>query len=404
MAEILYWFWTGCFWLCLSLLLHTYVLYPALLRGLARSREPNQVCFRREDPLPFVSVILSVYNEESVIGKKLETLFELHYPKDRMAFYVGSDHSTDRTNEIITGMTGRRADFHFFPYPGRTGKPGVVNRLAAEAISRRPVDSDHLFLITDASVFLSPDTLFHLVKHFKNRQIAIVDAHMQHQGMRERGISRSENQYISRELMLKYHESVVWGKMIGPFGGCYVLRSDYFVDIPPAYLVDDFYIAMRVFEKGGMAINDLDAICVETVSHEIGEEYRRKARISAGNFQNLWTFRRLWWPPVGIPNFAFFSHKVIRWIGPFLLLGMLIALLVLALSGNIFYWVAFFMVSGVLIILPIFDVVLSRIGFHFFILRSIRYFVWMNAALLEGFFKFIKGIKTNVWEPPKRNA
>jgi cellulose synthase/poly-beta-1,6-N-acetylglucosamine synthase-like glycosyltransferase len=404
MGEILFWFWTGCFWLCLSLLLHSYVLYPALLKRLARNKAANRICFQKDEQLPFVSVIMSVYNEEQVIGKKLETLFRLHYPADRITFYVGSDHSTDRTNEIIGGMTGHRGDFHFFSYPERTGKPGVVNRLAAEALRRRAAGKDHLFLITDASVFLSADTLFHLVKHFRNERIAIVDAHMQHQGMREPGISRSENQYISRELMLKYREGVVWGKMIGPFGGCYVLRSDYFVEIPPAYLVDDFYIAMRVFEKGGLAINDLEAICVETVSHEIGEEYRRKARISAGNFQNLWTFRRLWWPPVGSPNFAFFSHKVIRWVGPFLLLGLLIAPLVLALTGNLFYLVAFFLLSGLLIILPIFDVLLSRIGFHFFILRSIRYFVWMNAALLEGFFKFIKGIKTNVWEPPKRNA
>lgn len=403
MGAILFWFWTVFFWLCLSLLLHTYLFYPALLKWLARNRQPNRICFNR-DELPFVSVIMSVYNEERVIEKKLETLFRLHYPTYRITFYVGSDHSTDRTNEIITGMTDRRTDFYFFPYPERTGKPGVVNRLAAEALRRRPRGRDHLFLITDASVFLSPDTLFHLAKHFKNDHIAIVDAHMQHRGMRERGISRSENQYISTELMVKFREGVVWGKMIGPFGGCYVLRSDYFEEIPPAYLVDDFYIAMRVFEKGGQAINDLEAVCTETVSHEIGEEYRRKARISAGNFQNLWTFSHLWWPPLGLPNFAFFSHKVIRWIGPFLMLGILIAPLPLALSGNLFYRIAFVLVSGLLILLPIFDVLLSRIGLHFFIFRSIRYFVWMNAALLEGFFKFIKGIKTNVWEPPKRNA
>jgi len=403
LGEVQYWFWTCSFWFCLLLLVYTYVLYPLLLKWLARGKQPNAIRFQKDEVLPFVSVIMSVYNEEKVIGKKLDSLFQLDYPQNRLAFFIGSDHSTDQTNAIITEKAIGDRTFYFFPYQERSGKPGVINRLVEEALERRAKDKNHIFLITDASVFLTPDTLFHLVKHFKNPDIAIVDAHMKHQGMREKGISEPENQYISNELMLKYWEGLIWGKMIGPFGGCYALRSDYFFEIPPAYLVDDFYITMRVFEEGGEAINDLEAVCFETISHEIGEEYRRKARISAGNFQNLKTFRQLWWPPLRIPNFAFFSHKVIRWLGPFLLLGMFVALMPLAWFGNLFYQLALLFVSVAFIGVPLLDIVISRLGINFFIFRGIRYFIWMNAALLEGFINFIKGIKTNVWEPPKRN-
>lgn len=392
------------FWASFLLLLHSYILYPLLLRVLARRHRPNERCFGPEDELPHVSVIMSVYNEEKVIGQKLESLFEQRYPAGKMQFFVGSDHSTDQTNAIIAQMTAGRTDFHFFSYRERSGKPGVLNRLVAQALKYRPAGKDHIFLITDASVFLTPETVFHLAKHFKNERIAIVDAHMKHHGMRPQGISEPENEYISRESMLKYHEGVVWRKMIGPFGGCYALRSDCFFEIPPAYLVDDFYIAMRVFERGGEAINDLSAICYETVSHELAEEYRRKSRISAGNYQNMTTFRHLWWPPVGLPNFAFFSHKIIRWIGPFLLLIMILSLPVLSLAGNLFYTLMLLLLGGLLIFVPLMDVIFSRLGWHFFPLRGVRYFLWMNAALLEGFIKFVKGIKSNVWEPPKRNS
>ena len=152
-----------------------------------------------------------------------------------------------------------------------------------------------------------------------------------------------------------------------------------------------------------MAINEQNAICYEGVSHEISEEYRRKSRISAGNFQNLSTFPHLWWPPFAPLQFAFFSHKVLRWIVPFLLIIMLITLVGLSLMGNLFYALLLVLLVSGLFFVPLLDVLLKKIGINFSLLRNIRYFLMMNLALLEGFFKYIKGIRSNVWEPTKRN-
>ena len=123
--------------------------------------------------------------------------------------------------------------------------------------------------------------------------------------------------------------------MIGPFGGCYMLRSNYFSKVPDNYLVDDFYIAMEVFRKGGLAINDLSAICTESNSSDILEEFKRKSRISAGNFQNLLTFKNLLWPPFSKLAFNFISHKVLRWLGPLFIATFTILGLILGLSGKI---------------------------------------------------------------------
>ena len=57
--------------------------------------------------------------------------------------------------------------------------------------------------MTDASVMLETETLFELVKHFKNEEIMIVDSNMVNIGMKTEGISRLENQYISSEVGLK---------------------------------------------------------------------------------------------------------------------------------------------------------------------------------------------------------
>ena len=300
-------------------------------------------------------------------------------------------------------MPPRILRFISFPSRSDRAKPVVVNQLVAAAQKAYSDAENHILLITDANVMLGTNSVFHLAKHFRNPEIVIVDAHMVHTGMQEDGISIPENQYITSEVMLKNREGMVWGKMIGPFGGCYTIRADHYSKVPNTFLVDDFYITMRAFEQGGNAINELNAVCYEAVSHEMKEEFRRKARISAGNFQNLLTFPHLWWPPVKPLSFAFFSHKVLRWFGPFLLIFTLLSSLMLGFYFNLFYLVLFLFLFGVLVVLPLLDLILDRLNINITPLRAVRYFVFMNIALLSGFIKFINGIKNNVWEPPKRN-
>ncbi|MCP3927881.1 MAG: glycosyltransferase [Bacteroidetes bacterium] len=388
--------------MCILALVHSYLFYPFTLYLLARGKKASNLFFNKSDELPFVSVIMSLYNEEKVIRQKMEALLHLKYPKDKLAFFIGSDASTDATNAIMEAYAIEDARIHFFPFENRRGKPGVINNLVQHTKEFLSSGSKHLFLMTDANVILNQDTLFNLVRHFKKEKIAIVDANMINVGMKDQGISRSESTYISGEMKLKYREGLVWGKMLGPFGGCYVLRSDYFEEVPPTFLVDDFYIAMKVFEKGGLAVNDLEAVCYEGVSHEMREEYKRKSRISAGNFQNLITFKHLWWPPFKTLNYAFFSHKVLRWFGPFFIFFAIISSALLALSGNIIYLSLFLLLVIFTALIPLCDFILQKVNIHVLPFRNIAYFMYMNVALLEGFLKFYKGIKSNVWEPPKR--
>lgn len=391
------------FFLALFALVHSYLIYPLILRILAKGKTNNTEVFSREEDLPFVSVIMSLYNEEKVVAQKLQTLFCQNYPADKRLIFIGSDGSSDQTNTIVAAMTNGKPGVFFFPFSMRRGKPGVINHLVDIALQHHPPGPGHILLITDASVMLSRDVTFHLAKHFRNPDIAVVDAFMEHTGLEEQGISRSEDRYISREVQVKLLESIVWRKMIGPFGGCYMLRSDYFNQVPANFLVDDFFITMKVFERGALAINEPEALCHEPVSHDWREEYRRKARISAGNFQNMVLFRRLWWPPITPLGFAFFSHKILRWLGPFFLAAMTLSGAIAAWNGNFLYRFLFLCVTAPAILMPLADLLLKRFGANCMILRNVRYFMLMNLALLQGFFRFVKGIRSNVWEPTKRH-
>ena len=206
----------------------------------------NQQFYEGQDPLPNVSIIMSLYNEEKVIQEKLERLLALEYPTEKIKMYIGSDCSSDRTNEIVQSFANANAQIQFFPFKERRGKPGVVNDIADAALEERGKSADHIFLVTDANVMPEASTLKNLVRHFKNEDIALVDSNMVNVGMKAEGISKSEKQYVSNEVQMKNWEGKIWKKMIGPFGGFYVIRSNYFSKVPPRYLVDDFLSLIHI--------------------------------------------------------------------------------------------------------------------------------------------------------------
>jgi len=124
------------FWSSVLGLAHTYMFYPLLMRTLAASKQANMIRYDPDDPdLPDVCILMSVYNEERVIGEKLHSLFALNYPPGKVHLYIGSDCSNDGTAALIRAFIGEHPDFpiRFYDFPHRRGKPPVINELAQSA-------------------------------------------------------------------------------------------------------------------------------------------------------------------------------------------------------------------------------------------------------------------------------
>jgi cellulose synthase/poly-beta-1,6-N-acetylglucosamine synthase-like glycosyltransferase len=385
--------WQILFWLCIALIIHSYLIYPSILYILALNKKENEIRFDPEENLPFVSVILSVYNEEQLIREKLRSVFTTSYPADKFELLVGSDGSTDQTNNILRLFSVEEPAFRFFPYEERTGKGNVINRLREEA-------KGEILIFTDADIMFSKDLIYKLVRHFKNDSIGVVATNIAKKNPDANGISVQEWSFMSRETRIKYREGKIWGTMMGAYGACYAIRNDLFTPVPAGYTVDDFFITMKVLEQKYKCILDLDAVHYEIISNQLSEEFRRRIRISSGNFQNLRTFYKLLWPPFNGLSFSFISHKVIRWIVPFLMILLIVSNIFLY-PVNLFYRITLYTQLGLLCI-PVLDFILRKLGLQIVFLRFITYFYSMNLALLAGFFKFIKGAETNVWQPTQR--
>ena len=381
------------FWTSFLAVLYTYVVYPLLLKILSLFNRSASLYFTPTEELPKISILIAAFNEEKVISEKIESILNCNYPANAIEIIVGSDHSTDLTNSIVSKMMTVDPRIQLVNFEIRQGKVSVINKLVKKA-------KYDILLLTDANVIFDKETLFELVKHFKNPEVSLVDSNMVNTGIKRDGISLQEKSYIKAEVYIKYFEGLLWGTMMGPFGGCYALRKVDYNPVPEHFLVDDFYINMKVLLSSKKCVNELKARVYEDVSNEPGIEFNRKVRIAAGSFQNLFLFL----PSLlrfNRVSFCFFSHKVLRWVGPFLILLFYVASILL--NNEPFYKMMEWLTT-LAILTPVLDFVFRKIlRVNILLVRFPAHFITTNAALIAGFFRYLSGIKSSIWQPTKRH-
>lgn len=373
------------------LILHTYVFYPFFMILIYGNSNHKQLIYESDGELPSIAILIAAYNEEKVIEKKILSIFNTNYPISKLKVFIGSDASTDRTDEIISNLTNKYNKLEFVKFTGRVGKIYIINHL--QSLCDEPI-----LILTDANVMFKQNTIFELVKYFKDSKVGLVSANIIKESLNNEGISFQEKKYLNFENKIKASESYAFNFIMGAEGGCYAIRNSLFSKVPSNFIVDDFFITMQVLERNNHALLSTRAICIEDVTNDISSEYRRKVRISSGNFQNLFFFKHLLFHFSTI-CFAFWSHKVLRWLTPFFIFICLFSSFFLIPYHHFFIWAS--LVQLFFLLFPLFNYFLK---FNNVFLKFISHFYLMNFALFEGFIKFIKGIKSSIWEPINRNV
>jgi cellulose synthase/poly-beta-1,6-N-acetylglucosamine synthase-like glycosyltransferase len=371
--------------ICCFGILQTYVIYPLVMIVFGK-RNASQ----KEESSNFsVGIIIAAYNEENVIAQKIQSVIDSNYPLEKISIYVGSDASTDKTNELVEEFKSKHEKVFLKIFGGRMGKAAIINDLVKDS-------KEEVLILTDANVFFTKDTISNLVRHFSNSSVQQVCANILKISDKNVQIQGLEKRYLWLENIVKSRESNTWGLVIGAEGGCYAIRSDSYTPVPKNFFMDDFFITMSVLRNKGIVLFDEEAICYEDLPVESAEEFKRKIRISIGNFQNLTEFKVLllkFWSPLA---FAFFSHKILRWFTPFLLLILCFVTIALIPTSNVFLYLAF--AQGLLFLSPFAIPLVKKLKPALFI----AHFYNMNLALLIGFFKYIQGVKSSVWQPTQR--
>ena len=364
---------------CAGALIYSYVIYPMLLAMVTR-RVPTAP--RDPQEWPTVTILVSVYNERKHIAARLANFLALDYPSERVQFLVGSDGSTDETEDILSSCVDPRLRFERMP--ARGGKPRVLNRLVSLA-------GNELLVFTDANTMFAADALKKLARHFQNPAIGGVCGRLQLEGKSE----TDEGLYWRLETFLKTRESRL-DSCLGANGGIYAIRRTMWPGLPNNAFADDFVIGMRVRENGSRVIYDPDAVAVEDMPEKVSAEFARRVRIGAGGYQSLVLCWRSLLPWRGMYTWAFWSHKVLRWLGPFFMVGALVAN-VLMPSGA---W------RSAILAVQLLFYALAAIGATSLGRSTVftvpQYFLAMNYALLMGFFRFLTGRQRAAWQRTTR--
>ncbi len=381
------------FWCAALLLLHTYFFYPLALFALDGIQQVFQNVrymtagterrHRAEARvLPTVSLVVAAYNEASCIRQKIANSLALDYPADRFEVVVGSDGSTDGTDELVRQAGDRRVRLSSAP---RAGKTSVLNRCV-------PIAAGEIIVLTDANTELEPAAVKKLVRHFSDPEVGAVCGKLKLYNPTKR--EYEESAYWKYESLLKFYEGKR-GAVMGANGGIYALRRSLFAALPPSTIVDDFVIPMQVLARGYKVVYEPEAVAHEETTEDYDREFGRRARIAAGNFQSLRLLPSLLSPAKGFPAFAFWSHKVLRWCAP--------ALMALAFACNVFLLRSTFFKATFFAQLLFYALALAgKAGLLKGAPRRVAsiayYFVTMNAAIAVGFWRFLRNTQRAAWD------
>lgn len=372
------------FWSSVAAILYTYVGYPIVLMFVSGLR-PRPV--RRSEYEPSVSVIIAAYNEERDLAAKLENTLALDYPRALLEIIVASDCSTDHTDEIVREFAGRGVSLH--RQPERLGKTAAQNA----AIERA---QGEIVLFSDATTLYRPDVLRAMMPSFADPTVGCVAGRLVYIDPSDSGVGRGARSYWNYETFLKRHESLACS-LIGASGCLYAVRRSAYIPLHDE-ACGDFIIATKMVEQGLRAIHEENAICIEETNRRAGKELQMRVRIVAQTLTDLWRHRSMLNPfTSGFYAIELLSHKVMRYLVPLFLIGILLASGVRASSSTFF--AVTLAVQLVFYAAALLAWLLERRGVKHSLLAMPEYFLISNLSSLIGFYKFLSGERYARWDP-----
>lgn len=304
---------------CFLLLVYPYFIYPIIITVIATLARSNQKANSEYKQLPpMVSVLLSVYNEELVIEKKVRNVLESNYPESRLELIIVSDGSTDRTETLIQSMACRRVKLI---RQGREGKTSALNKA---------VDNCHadILLFTDANTFFQPNAITELVAPFTDASIGLTTGKVI-----PHGDETGEGGFGKFETFLKQKESSL-GIIAGADGAIYAMRRSLYQSLMPQ-IINDFFHPISVNLAGFRSCIVQNALAYEESTDDLSREIPRQCRMVNQAFEILRKYLfvlitqhkyRLCW--------VLLSHKLLRWLHLPLFIFYAVFSIMLAINYN----------------------------------------------------------------------
>lgn len=381
-------------WGSILIIIYTYAGYTLLALLLTLINKKRKITPPGAGELLPVTLVVAAYNEEDCIAEKIQNSLALDYPETALQFIFISDGSSDRTADIIR-KNSRILHLH---EDKREGKVAAIDR--AMKFVKTPI-----VIFTDANTFLNKGAVKLIVRHYNDPDTGGVAGEKRVRAEGNQDLAGAgEGLYWKYESLLKKIDANCYS-VVGAAGELFSVRSSLYENPGNNVILDDFIISLNICRKGYRVAYEPDAYAVEGPSASMKEEQKRKVRISAGAFQSMIRMADLMnifrFPKLG---FLYLSHRVFRWTLCPLLLPLILVLncwLVLKSAGEMYVillavQVLFYGLAGLGAILAARKIVFKPAHLAY-------YFLFINISLYLGFFRFVRGNQSVLWEKIKRS-
>jgi cellulose synthase/poly-beta-1,6-N-acetylglucosamine synthase-like glycosyltransferase len=309
------------FWLSAMGILYTYLGYPAVMWMLARMR-PRP--WTAKAIFPSVSIVLAVHNGAALLPRKIHHLLGIDYPAIKEIIIV-SDGSTDGTSELLARQHDSRLTTIILNE--HVGKAAAVNAGVAQATA-------DLILFVDIRPEIAPGAIQQLVSNFADPKVGCVAGELiLCKGGHDASSAAVSGIYWRYEQWIRRCESIC-GSPVGVYGGFYAVRRELAVPQPAGIILDDMFLPLSIIRRGFRSVLDPQARVYDTWPTIIKNEFHRKVRTLAGNFQLFhlapWTLT-----PKNPVFLQIASHKLMRLVVPYLLILLFVSSLMLARDSHI---------------------------------------------------------------------
>jgi len=378
------------FWISVFLIIYGFAGYVVLLGLLCLFKhnvsKQNSMLSKDED-LPVLTLLISVYNEEMVIEEKLRNALSLDYPKDKLEILVISDGTTDATEDKVKAFADKGVQL--LKQEPRGGKTAALNMAV-------PMARGEIIVFSDANSMYEKGSLQRLAMHFSQRDIGFVTGRTKYiscSGLTTAGTT--ERMYTRMELLIKRMECQV-SSCVGADGAIFAIRKKLYLPLK-AYDINDFVIPLNIIEQGYRGILEEKAVCLEESANGISGEFRRQVRITCRTIRAIFNNKNLL-NPFKFPffSFALFSHKLIKYMVPFfLMIAFLTNMAIVATSSG--YQILF--AAQIIFYLFFISGYLQRNKEDGFKLSRLVYaFVVVSAAMFIGWIKYFSGETYTTWQ------
>jgi len=366
------------FWLSLGLLVYAQAGYPLLLSALARLTRSRRVHAAQPTgtDAPAVSLIIAAYDEGEVIAAKVANALALDYPRDRLEVIVASDGSSDAT---VAQARSAGADL-VLELP-RGGKIRAQDAAVARA-------RGELVAFSDANARWEPDALRTLVSAFADPRVGYACGQVQF--LNDDGGTNQEGLYWRYELTLRGLESRL-GSITAGNGAIYATRRASYIEVDPI-MGHDLSFPFNMVKRGWRAVYVPAARATERMVPSIEGEFARKRRMMS----HAWpiVLRGGLLSPRGYtPLYALMiaSHRVLRYVAPFLHVIVLVLSVVLAAEHPIY-------LPALVAQLVLLAAALLGGVLRWRVLLVARYYVLTTASVAAGLWDWLRHGTPAGWE------